>query len=122
MHNALGKCPGSAGTLQILNVWLGHESFHNAPRYQTMFRVQWVHPVPATKRNSVWWATIRSAAMSALGPSLTALERLVKQRIHSYRYLSGPSGFMPTRSVFEGWCRCCLICAHRVSRSGGYVG
>ena len=30
---------------------------------------------------------------------------------HIYIYLSGTCGFMPTRSVFRGWCLCGLICA-----------
>ena len=39
-----------------------------------------------------------------------------------YAYLSGTPGFMPTQSVFRGWCLCCLICACGVSQRGGYVG
>ena len=31
------------------------------------------------------------------------------QMVHAY--LSGTRNFMPTPSVFRGWCRCCLICA-----------
>ena len=40
----------------------------------------------------------------------------VEANINQYQcgmsmYLSGTRNFMPTRSVFRGWCRCCLICA-----------
>ena len=37
-------------------------------------------------------------------------------------YLPGSLHVMPTRSVFRGWCLCCLICARRVSQRGAYVG
>ena len=52
----------------------------------------------------------------------TTLARVEEDRGLRWAYLLGTLHFAPTRWVFAGCRHCWLICAHCVSRRGGYVG
>ena len=52
-----------------------------------------------------------AASLESNGKLSAVFPFFFKSGVSLWQYLSGTRNFMLTRSVFRGWCRCCLICA-----------